>query len=111
MSPWSSPRLPILILSICAVHAAPAQDKPGQNIPTLRTQSNVVLAPALVIDKEGKLIFGLQAGDFIIEDDGVEQPVSMDEAEPQEAISLVIAIQSGRSALREFERMKGLSKI
>ena len=111
MSPWSSPRLTILILSICAVHAAPAQDKPGQNIPTLRTQSNVVLAPALVTDKEGKLIFGLQAGDFIIEDDGVEQPVSMDEAEPQEAISLVIAIQSGRSALREFERMKGLSSM
>ena len=38
----------------------------------------------------------LQAKDFIIEDDGVEQKVSMDEAEPQEAVSLVIAIQSGR---------------
>ena len=35
----------------------------------------------------------------------------MDEAEPQEAVSLVIAIQSGRSALFEFQRMKGLSAM
>src|SRR5579859_1884091 len=35
----------------------------------------------------------------------------MDEAEPQEAVSLVIAIQSGRSALFEFQRMKGISAM
>ena len=35
----------------------------------------------------------------------------MDEAEPQEAVSLVIAIQSGRSALYEFQRMKGISSM
>jgi VWFA-related protein len=87
-----------------------AQNTAEQN-PTLRTQSNVVFAPALVKDKAGKLVFGLQAKDFIIEDDGVEQHVNMDEAEPQEAVSLVIAIQSGRSALAEFHRMKGLSSM
>ncbi len=67
--------------------------------------------PTLVKEKTGKLVFGLQPKDFIIEDDGVEQQVSMDEAEPQEAVSLVIAIQSGRSALFEFQRMKGLSAM
>jgi VWFA-related protein len=82
-----------------------------QEVPSLRTQSNVVFAPTLVKDRAGKLVFGLQAKDFIIEDDGVEQKVSMDEAEPQEAVSLVIAIQSGRSALFEFQRMKGLSAM
>jgi hypothetical protein len=35
----------------------------------------------------------------------------MDEAEPQEAVSLVIAIQSGRSALYEYQRMKGISAM
>jgi VWFA-related protein len=88
-----------------------SQDTNQQNSPTLRTQSNVVFAPALVKDKAGKLVFGLQAKDFIIEDDGVPQQVSMDEAEPQEAVSLVVAIQSGRSALSEFQRMKGLSAM
>lgn len=111
MTTWSRRGLAALLFDLGLLSFCAGQDKSGQNIPTLRTQSNVVLAPALVTDKEGKLIFGLKAADFIIEDDGVEQPVSMDEAEPQEAISLVIAIQSGRSALREFERMKGISSM
>jgi VWFA-related protein len=89
----------------------PAQLFTQQEIPSLRTQSNIVFAPTLVKDKTGKLVFGLQPKDFIIEDDGIEQQVSMDEAEPQEAVSLVIAIQSGRSALFEFQRMKGLSAM
>jgi len=87
-----------------------AQETTAQN-PSLRTQANVVLAPTLVKDKADRPVFGLQARDFIIEDDGVEQKVSMDEAEPQEAVSLVIAIQSGRSALYEFQRMKGISAM
>jgi len=91
---------------ICASQAAT-----GQDIPSLRTQANVVFVPTLVKDKAGKHIFGLQVKDFIIEDDGIEQAVSMDEAEPQEAVSLVIAIQSGRSALYEFQRMKGISSM
>jgi VWFA-related protein len=89
----------------------PAQLPSQQQVPPLRTQSNVVFVPTLVKDKAGKLVFGLQPKDFIIEDDGVEQKVSMDEAEPQEAVSLVIAIQSGRSALFKFQRMKGLSAM
>lgn len=63
-----------------------AQDTAGQN-PSLRTQANVVLVPALVKDKTDRPVFGLQARDFIIEDYGVEQKVNMDEAEPQEAVS------------------------
>jgi hypothetical protein len=59
----------------------------------LRTQSNAVIVPALVKDRAGKLVFGLQAKDFIVEDDGIEQQVRMDEAEPQEAVSLVVAIR------------------
>jgi VWFA-related protein len=88
-----------------------AQEKTKQNVPTLRTQTNVVLVPALVKDRAGKLVFGLQPSDFIIEDDGVPQQISMDEAEPEEAVSLVIAIQTGRSALFEFQRMKGISSL
>jgi VWFA-related protein len=89
----------------------PAQLPAQQEIPSLRTQSNIVFVPTLVKDKAGKLVFGLQPKDFIIEDDGVEQQVSMDEAEPQEAVSLVIAIQIGRTAVHEFQRLEGLSRL
>lgn len=56
-----------------------AQDTGKQNVPTLRTQSNVVFVPTLVTDKHGKLVFGLKASDFIIEDDGVPQQINMDD--------------------------------
>ncbi|HET9283763.1 MAG TPA: VWA domain-containing protein [Candidatus Angelobacter sp.] len=59
----------------------------------------------------GKLVFGLKASDFIIEDDGVPQQINMDEAEPEEPVSLVIAIQTGRMALAEFQRMKTISSM
>src|SRR5260221_1707097 len=83
----------------------------GTQQPTFRTQANIVLAPALVKDKAGKVIFGLQAKDFIIEDDGVEQPVRMDEAEEPEPVSLVVAVQTGRTAAAELKRMRGLSSM
>src|SRR5215469_2852268 len=78
---------------------------------TLRTQSNVVLIPALVKDQRGGIVYGLQVGDFIVEDDGVPQAVRLDEAPEGQPISLVIAIQRGRRAYYEFPRMQGLNSM
>jgi VWFA-related protein len=75
---------------------------------TLRSQSNVVLVPALVKDQQGGIVYGLEAKDFIVEDDGVEQPLRLDEAPEGQPISLVVAIQRGRRAYAEFPRMQGL---
>jgi VWFA-related protein len=79
--------------------------------PTFRTQSNIVIVPALVRDRRGNATYGLQATDFIIEDDGVEQSVNLDEAVDAEAVSVVVAVQTGRRAMREFPRIRGLSAM
>src|ERR1035441_7737039 len=78
---------------------------------TLRSQSNVVLIPARVKDQQGGIVYGLQAKDFIVEDDGVEQPARLDEAPEGQPISLVVAIQRGRRAAYEFPRMQGLKSM
>ena len=78
---------------------------------TLRSQSNVVLVPALVKDQQGGIVYSLQVKDFIVEDDGVEQPVRLDEAPEGQPISLVVAIQRGRRAYAEFPRMQGLKSV
>src|SRR5262249_23023448 len=76
-----------------------AQDSADQKQqPTFRTQSNAVLVPALVKGKNGEIIYGLSAKDFIIEDDGVEQTVHLDEEPESVPVSLVVAIQLGRTA-------------
>src|SRR5271169_414858 len=78
---------------------------------TLRSQSNVVLVPALVKDQQGGIVYSLQAKDFIVEDDGVEQPVRLDDAPEGQPISLVVAVQRGRRAYAEFPRMQGLKSM
>ncbi|PYX30875.1 MAG: hypothetical protein DMG77_08550 [Acidobacteria bacterium] len=78
---------------------------------TLHTQSNVVLVPALVKNPRGQIVYGLEAKDFVIEDDGVEQAVRLDESLDSQAISIVVAIQTGRRASYEFPRIRGLSSI
>lgn len=56
-------------------------------------------------------MYGLQAKDFIVEDDGVEQPARLDEAPEGQPISLVVAIQKGRRAYAEFPRIQGLMSM
>src|SRR6202051_4050441 len=78
---------------------------------TLRTQTNLVLIPALVKDQQEGILYGLQAKDFLVEDDGVEQAVRLDEAPEAQPISLVVAIQRGCRAAYEFPRMQGLKSM
>ena len=87
----------------------PTQDSTQE--PTLRSQSNVVLVPALVKDAQGGIVYGLLAKDFIVEDDGVPQATRLDETPDGQPISLVVAIQRGRRAYAEFPRMQGLKSM
>ena len=54
------------ILFLFLIGQAGAQDN------VIRSQTTVVLAPALVKDSKGKILWGLKADDFVIEDDGEE---------------------------------------
>jgi VWFA-related protein len=78
---------------------------------TIRSTSNLVFTPALVKDKQGSVVYGLEAGDFIIEDNGIQQPVRLDEAPEGQPVSLVLVIQNGRRASYEFPRIQGLKTM
>lgn len=91
--------------------AAPQDSQlPGQE-PVFRTQSNIVLVPTLVKGKNGAIVYGLRAADFIIEDDGVQQPVQLDEEPASSPVSLVVAIQLGRTAAAELPRIRTLAMM
>ena len=78
-------------------------------ITTLRSESNVVLVPTLARTKAGEIRYGLKAKDFVIEDDGVEQDVTLDESPEREPMSLVVALQVGHKASSQFKRKADLS--
>jgi len=83
----------------------------AQQPPNLRVQSNVVIVPALVKDAEGHIVYGLSQNDFVIEDDGIEQAVHLDEAAATAPASVVVAVQIGRRAWREYSRMRGIGPM
>lgn len=76
---------------------------------TLRSESNVVLVPTLVRSKAGEITYGLEAKDFLIEDDGIEQDVTLDESTEREPVSMVVAIQVGRKASSQFKKRTDMS--
>src|SRR5580698_1548471 len=98
----------VLLFVLLAAGSVPAQDTTQD---TIHSQSNVVTIPALVKNAKGEAVYGLAAKDFVVEDDGVEQSVRLDEAAEGSAMSLVIAIQRGRRANYEFPRIRGLSAM
>lgn len=87
------------------------QQESPQQIPTFRSQANIVMVPALVRDAEGHAVHGLQVKDFIVEDNGIPQKVRLDEDVEGEPLSIVVAIQTGRSGEREFPRIRGLGSM
>jgi VWFA-related protein len=95
--------LPLLLLL--------ASGASSQQTPNVRVQSNVVLVPTLVKDAEGHIVYGLTQNDFVIEDDGVEQAIRLDESAESEPASVVMAVQTGRRAWREYSRMRGIGPM
>lgn len=92
--------------------AAIAQDSlPTAQQPAFRSQPTVVLVPALVKDKSGSIVYGLEAGDFLIEDDGIEQPVRLDDSPESAPVSLVVAVQLGRTGAAELPRIRSLGTM
>ncbi len=99
----------LLAIVVCSLLLASA----SAQLPTFRSQSNVVLVPTLVRNADGDAVYGLKANDFVIEDDGIAQTVHLDQdIDPdREPVSMVIAIQRGRSAAHEFQRMSTLATM
>jgi len=71
--------------------------------PTFRSETTVVLVPTLVTDEHGDVIFGLTQRDFVIEDNGVERPVHMDDPLAFKPVSMVVAVQTGGDASAMLE--------
>ena len=71
-----------------------------------------VYLPTRVGDEDrGATIYGLQANQFIVEDNGLRRAVAVDETPDSWGISMVAVVQCSRSAPAEFEKLKGLGTM
>ena len=96
---------------------APAQEQvtkplPDQQAPpTIRVNTSVVLVPTLVEKQSGEVVYGLNAKDFTLEDNGVQQNIHVDDDLDMQPVSLVVCIQRGRSSGLEFDKLAKLGPL
>jgi VWFA-related protein len=102
---------PVMFVRVCPVLLLLISGTFAQQGTTLRSQANAVLVPTLVKDGKGHVVYGLKQEDFAIVDDSIEQTVHLDDPVEAEPVSLVVAIQTGRRAAREFPRMRGIAAM
>jgi VWFA-related protein len=77
----------------------------------LRTQTTVVLVPALVSTGNGQPVFTLAADDFRITDDGVEQKLMLDEDTGGEPLALVVAVETGGGGAGKLSNYSNLNAL
>ena len=110
---------PALLLALAFATTALAQTPaapqtappPEPTTPTLTSQSNLVLVPALVRDKKGQLIFSLKVNDFVLTDDGVPQELHLEEDTGSEPLALVVCIEGGGSGVDQLEKYTALESM
>ncbi|MDR3773772.1 MAG: VWA domain-containing protein [Terracidiphilus sp.] len=98
-------------IALFASTLAMTQAPPAPAPPSVRTQSNVVLVPALVRNSKGELVFTLKAGDFRVTDDGVVQKLTLDEDTGSEPLALVVAVESGGAGRSKLESYRHLGAV
>jgi VWFA-related protein len=74
----------------------------------IRTQSTVVLVPALVRTANGEVVFTLKADEFTLTDDGVPQPLTLDEDTGSEPLALVVAVETGGGGRQKLDSYRNL---
>ncbi len=80
-------------------------DGPGYSI---TAKSTLVLVPALVKTKSGQLVYTLKADDFILTDDGIPQPLRLEEDNGGQPLAMVIVVEvggAGREHLQDYQNL------
>ena len=92
--------------------AEPPQALPGSDQqPTFRVSAQEVLVPTLVEKKDGDIVYGLKADDFVVEDNGVPQKIRVQEEMDTAPVALVVAIEQGRMSALEFDKFAKLAPL
>jgi VWFA-related protein len=77
----------------------------------LKSESSLVVVPALVRTKAGEMVFTLGANDFVLTDDGIPQKLSLEPDIGGEPLALVVAIETGGAGAREFAQLGSLPQM
>ena len=98
----------LLCAPLALAQTAPPQAPPAPQPSVITVNSTRVLVPAMVTTKNGEPVFTLAAKDFTLTDDGVPQPLILEEDSGDEPLALVVAIQTGGDGARQLFKYRTL---
>jgi len=101
----------LLCLSNAAHAQSGEQSSPNSQLPTITSRSNLVLVPVLVKSKAAKIVFSLTADDFILTDNGVPQPVRIEEGALGQPLALAVIVQTGGQGTAHLRDYRNLGAI
>jgi VWFA-related protein len=100
-----------LLITFSAITLAqtPPSSKPDDTT-TIHATTRLVVVPTLVQNPTHEIVYSLNASDFLVTDNGSPQHITLDPTSTQ-PLSLVVLIQTGGSAIREFEHYSHLETM
>jgi len=99
---------PVEAQSHAAVQPQPAGDSQSA---VLRSETTLVVVPALVRDKKGDPVFTLNASDFALVDDGITQKLTLEESSVNQPLALAVVVEIGGAGAREFDKLGPLAPM
>lgn len=105
----------MLLLAASALGQAIPPAEPPMEMPhdvgTLHVRTQEVLVPTLVEKKGGRVVYGLKADDFILDDNGVRQKIRVQEEMDTAPVALVVAVEQGGVSPLEFDKLAHLGPL
>jgi VWFA-related protein len=77
----------------------------------LRLSTTEVLVPTLVEKRGGGILYGLKAGDFTLEDNGMPQKIRVQEEMDTAPVALAVAVEEGGASVLEFDKLAKMGPL
>jgi VWFA-related protein len=84
---------------------------PDQAMTTLKIGTNLVYVPTQVQTRKGDILYALKPEQFVVEDNGIQQKIRVDEDTDSSGLALIVVVQCSGAAYAEFDRMRGLPEM
>jgi len=101
----------ILAQQLPPVEPPESMPVPQGEAANLRVSTTEVLVPTLVEKRGGGIVYGLKAGDFVLEDNGVPQKIRVQEEMDTAPVALVVAVEQGGASVLEFDKLTKMGPL
>jgi VWFA-related protein len=97
-----------LVFSLSRVCIAQERDATR---PTIKARSNLVMVPVFVSTNHGQPVFGLNANDFVLTDNGNPQHATLEVDTDSQPLALAIVVETGGAGATHLDDYKQLNSI